>query len=252
MKSLYGAYGMGCLLLLGVACSSKTGVPICTRSSAPAPVPSTQVAGNAPSLTDKWEPAIQKFEQADRASPPPRDAVLFVGSSSIRMWKEVDQDFPGVPVINRGFGGSQISDSTRYLDRIIAPYQPRMIVFYAGDNDIAGGHTPQQVFADYQEFVRQVRGRLPHVPIAYISIKPSPARAKFLQATRQANELIRQYIATRKDLSYIDVFTSMLGADGQPRPELFTADRLHLNRQGYDLWTAQVAPFVQSVMKNNP
>src|ERR1041385_1910372 len=116
-----------------------------------------------PAPTNKWEADIKKFEEADRQNPPPKGAVLFVGSSSIRMWKDVAQDFPETKVINRGFGGSEIADSTYFVDRIVTPYQPRLIVFYAGDNDLAAGKTPQKVFEDYQAFVSRVREKMPNV-----------------------------------------------------------------------------------------
>lgn len=196
-------------------------------------------------IADKWETAISAFEKADRQNPPPRDAVLFIGSSSIRMWKDLATDFPDTQVINRGFGGSRIADSTRYIDRIVVPYHPRKIIMYAGDNDVAAGHTAQQVFEDYKEFVRQVRGKLPGVPIGYISIKPSPSRIARLEAMREANELIRKYAEQNKGLMYIDIFNPMLGQDGKPRPELFLKDNLHLNRQGYDLWKSIVAPYLK-------
>lgn len=222
------------LLLLGPAC-------------APREQAVTRPASSQPSAAkpDRWEAEIRKFVEADRESPPPRGAVLFIGSSSIRLWKDVAADFPDVHVINRGFGGSRIPDSTRYIDQIVAPYRPRVIVLYAGDNDLAGGHAPKRVFEDYVEFVQQVRRRLPNVRIAFISIKPSPARMVHFEAARQANELIRQYAAKHRGLVYIDVFTPMLGPDGKPRPELFVRDKLHMNRQGYDLWKAAVAPFLK-------
>lgn len=195
--------------------------------------------------TDKWEPHIAQFEEADRHSPPPADAALFVGSSSIRVWRTLAADFPHTPVINRGFGGSKIADCTYYIDRIVVPYRPRLVVLYAGDNDVASGRTPGEVFEDYRDFVRQVRRRLPEVPIAFISIKPSPARIQHLEAMRKANERIAAYAARKKDLIYIDVFSPMLGPDGAPRRELFVADRLHLSRAGYDLWTSIVAPYLE-------
>ncbi len=194
---------------------------------------------------DRWEPQIAAFEQADRDRPPPANAVLFVGSSSVRLWKDLSADFPGIPVINRGFGGSSIPDCTRYVDRIIAPYRPRLVVLYAGDNDIAAGRSPRRVFEDYKAFVRRVRSRLPDVPIAFISIKPSPARASRLEAMREANDLIRCYAATHRGLLYIDVFTPMLDPAGRPRADLFGPDRLHLNRKGYELWRGIVAPYLQ-------
>ncbi len=199
------------------------------------------------STENKWEPEIQQFENSDKKDPPPRGAVLFVGSSSIRMWKSLTEDLPGIKVINRGFGGSQIADSTFYVDRIVTPYRPTMIVFYAGDNDLFDGKTPQQVLEDYKAFVSRVRIKLPSTKIAFISIKPSPARASIVDQMRQANTLIRNYSSNDKRLLFIDVFTPMLGTDGNPRPELFGLDKLHMNRQGYELWKTVLAPYLSPI-----
>lgn len=191
-----------------------------------------------------WEQDIQKFEAADKANPPKPGAIVFVGSSSIEHWKDVASDFPDKRVLNRGFGGSRIADSTYYAGRIIVPYKPSMVVFYAGDNDINDGHSAQQVFDDYVAFVARVRKDLPATPIAYISIKPSPSRAKLLPVMKEANAKVRAYAATHPDLIYIDVASKMLDAGGQPRAELFLEDRLHMNRAGYDLWRGIIAPFL--------
>jgi lysophospholipase L1-like esterase len=194
--------------------------------------------------SDQWEPEIRRFEEADRASAPKPGAVLFVGSSSIRMWESLAADFPSQYVLNRGFGGSQIADATRYVDRIVTPYRPKMIVFYAGDNDLAAGRSPDQVLADFDAFVVRVRKDLPDVPIAFISIKPSPARASLLEKMREANAKVESYAKTHERVTYVDVFTPMLGKDGQPRPELFGPDKLHMNRAGYELWTKVVGPYL--------
>ena len=190
-----------------------------------------------------WEQDMQRFAALDAASPPPQHAVLFVGSSSIRLWDTLAADFPGVPVINRGFGGSELRDSTFYADRIVIPYAPRRIVIYAGENDLHAGRTPQQLEEDFRAFVRRVRRDLPKVRIAYISNKPSPSRANLLEAQRQANALIEAE-AGRLHVDYIDVFTSMLDTNGRPREELFGEDRLHMNRAGYELWRQKVAPYL--------
>ena len=191
-----------------------------------------------------WEQDIQKFEAADKANPPKPGAIVFIGSSSIEHWKDVASDFPDKRVLNRGFGGSRIADSTYYAGRIIVPYKPSMVVFYAGDNDINDGHSAQQVFDDYVAFVARVRKDLPATPIAYISIKPSPSRAKLLPVMKEANAKVRAYAATHPHLIYIDVASKMLDAGGQPRAELFLEDRLHMNRAGYDLWREIIAPFL--------
>lgn len=188
--------------------------------------------------TAKWETEIRAFEASDRTNPPVKHGILFIGSSSIRLWKTLAKDFPGEPVINRGFGGSRIADSTALANRIIFPYEPRTIVFYAGDNDIAQGHTPEQVVADYQTFVKTVRAKLPDVRIAFISIKPSPIRWNLRDKIESAN---RQIAAMKGDgLVFIDSYNAMLGADGKPRAEMFTSDRLHMNAAGYKLWTELV------------
>lgn len=196
-------------------------------------------------IANKWESEIAQFEASDRQNPPAKGAVLFIGSSSIAFWKSLAEDFPGVNVINRGFGGSEIADSTFYVDRIVVPYQPRMIVFYAGDNDLADNRTPQQVFDDYVAFVSQVHRVLPETKIAFISIKPSPSRASLIPMMKKANEMIKAYDSRDKSLIYIDVFTAMLDKDGNPRGELFGPDRLHMNRNGYNLWKSLITPYVQ-------
>jgi lysophospholipase L1-like esterase len=198
-----------------------------------------------PVVADKWEADIQKFEAADRQTPPAKGAIVFIGSSSIRMWKELAEDFPDSKVITRGFGGSQLADSTRYASRIVIPYQPRMVVLYAGDNDLASGKTPQQVFKNYQAFVRRVRATLPQVKIAYISIKPSLARLKLMEQMRATNALIRGFAAKGKNLIFIDVFTPMLNQAGEPRSELFLEDGLHMNRTGYAIWRNVIAPHLR-------
>jgi lysophospholipase L1-like esterase len=186
----------------------------------------------------KWEPEIKAFEASDRTNAPPKHAILFIGSSSIRLWKTLAKDFPGDPVINRGFGGSCIADATAFADRIVFPYEPRTIVFYAGDNDLAQGRTPERVAADYQTFVQTVHARLPDTRIAFLSIKPSPLRWHLRDKIESAN---RQIAAMKGDgLVYIDDYQAMLGADGQPRPEMFRPDHLHLNDKGYALWARLV------------
>jgi lysophospholipase L1-like esterase len=188
-----------------------------------------------------FEKEIQAFEAADRKQMPPSGGVLFVGSSSIRLWKTLAQDFPDAAVINRGFGGSKIPDSTRYAPKIVLPYKPKTVVFYAGDNDLAQGRTPEGVLEDFKAFVRTVHTELPQTRILFIAVKPSPSRWKIVEKVREANRLIREFTQTdAKRLGYIDVFTPMLGPDGQPRPELYVQDQLHMTPKGYELWTALV------------
>lgn len=225
----------GSFLILAtlLACVTQ---PALARESAP------RIPGQISS--SDWEADMRAFAATDVANPPPRHAVLFIGSSSIRMWGSLVTDFPGIAVINRGFGGSEIRDSTWYADRIVVPCRPRLIVFYAGENDLNNGRTPQQVRDDLRTFIARVRRDLPGVPIAYVSIKPSPSRAHLLPAIRQANALVRADLATMENASFIDVFTPMLGSDGQPRPSLYLPDRLHMTAEGYALWRGAIAPYL--------
>jgi len=169
----------------------------------------------------RFESDIVAFEQADLASPPPTDPVLFVGSSSVRMWSNLAAAFPDYPVINRGFGGSYMSDVLYYFDRVVAVYKPALVVVYEGDNDLAGGMSVDDVYADYMEFLALVAEKLPGAEVAFIATKPSPSRAAYLEVTRELNTRLQALADKAYHLWYIDVFTPMLGADGQPRPELF-------------------------------
>ncbi|MCP4246456.1 MAG: hypothetical protein GY778_05355 [bacterium] len=192
---------------------------------------------------DRWEAAIQQFEERDKTSPPPKGGIVFIGSSSIRKW-DLDQYFPGLQVVNRGFGGSQMADSVRYADRILIPYEPRVVVVYAGDNDINAGKSSGQVFADYQSFVTKVHGSLPKTKIIFVAIKPSLKRWNLVEKMRRANGMVREAAAKDPRLEYLDIDQPMMGADGRPRPELFAADGLHLSPQGYELWTSRLRPLL--------
>ena len=192
----------------------------------------------------QFETAIRAFEKADQTSPPPTNAILFIGSSSIRLWTNLAHDFPGKPVFNRGFGGSHISDAVHYVDRIVIPYWPRLIVFYAGGNDIHAGKTPEQVLGDFKAFVVKVHRQLPKVRIHFISIAPNPSRWKEVAKVKAANQLIADYISTNKSLTFIDVFSAMLGTDGLPR-DIYRADKLHMNLQGYEIWTKIIGPHLE-------
>jgi lysophospholipase L1-like esterase len=178
---------------------------------------------------------IAAFENYDRQNSFAKDSVLFVGSSSIRLWQTADS-FPDLPVINRGFGGSTIAHVNQYADRIVFKYKPRVIVFYSGDNDIAGGKSPDKVFADFSQFVDSVHERLPETQIIFLPVKPSIARWNVWPKMQTVNERVRDFTKNDKRLTYVDTATPMLGDDGKPRPELFRDDGLHLNNKGYALW----------------
>ncbi len=196
------------------------------------------------SAQDRWEETIQAFEAKDRAEPPPVNGIAFIGSSSIRGW-DLEKYFPGLPVYNRGFGGSQIADSVRYAGRILLPHKPRVVVLYAGDNDIASGKAPETVLADFRSFVAKVHGSLPETRIVFIAIKPSIRRWEMVEKMRKANRMIREVTAKDPRLEYVDVDGPMIGPDGKPRPELFADDGLHLSHEGYALWTSLVKPYLK-------
>jgi lysophospholipase L1-like esterase len=198
----------------------------------------------ASSQTDAWAQAMLAFERQDREAPPPADGVVFVGSSSIRLW-DLAKYFPGLPAINRGFGGSQIVDSANHIDLLVIRHKPRAVVFYAGDNDLAAGKTPRQVAADFRMFVAKLWAARPATPVAFIGIKPSIQRWSLIGKAREANALIRQYCDGDDHLAFVDVDGPMLGWDARPRKDLFVEDGLHLSPKGYELWTALVRPFLE-------
>lgn len=228
-----------CLILL-TACSSAS-----SKTSDASP---PQANSSPPQSSDsaRFESEIVAFEQADSVVRRRPGGVVFIGSSSIRRWDSLGDDFPGTAVINRGFGGSRLRDATYYADRIVVPYQPRAVVLYAGDNDLAEGRTPQQVRDDFAAFVAKVRASLPQVRLAFVSIKPSPARQALQAKAREANDLVRAWAGRQQGVDYLDVSTPMLD-DGQPRAELFVDDRLHMNRSGYAIWAGVVGPWLAAL-----
>ena len=218
-------------------------IAACGPTFGPAVPPAVPAPASA---SAQWESEIAQFEVADRTNPPRPGGVVFVGSSSIRMWPDLRADFPGVDVVQRGFGGSEIADAVYYAPRIVLKYHPRLIVFYAGDNDIANGKSPETVFRDYASFVALVERALPDTRIAFISIKPSGSRWALVDKMRAANAMIRDYIAHDPRQVYVDVFTPMLGPNGLPRDELFVEDKLHMTPAGYALWRNLLTPIVRA------
>lgn len=188
----------------------------------------------------RWEKDIAVFQASDATNAPPPGGVIFVGSSSIRLWKSLPRDFPGVPVANRGFGGSQLADVVHYADRIVVPYRPRQVVIYAGGNDINDGKSPEVVFGDFVALVKKLRRELPGARLAYISSAPNPKRWEQVEKVRRLNDLARGY-ARRHRVDFIDVFPLMLGADGLPKPDIYVEDRLHMNERGYAIWKEAVS-----------
>lgn len=183
-----------------------------------------------------WEEEIRTFEASDRQNPPPSGAILFVGSSSIRMW-DLKKYFPDVPTINRGFGGSEMADSLAFAERIITPYRPWTIVIYAGDNDIAAGKSPAKVAEDFARFVEKVRSSLAETPIVTISIKPSIARWALHGKMADANQRIESFAALANAVYFVDIAAEMLDEQRRPDSTLFVEDGLHLSERGYEVWT---------------
>ncbi len=197
---------------------------------------------------DKWEKTIQVFEDWDSKNSFPLDGVLFVGSSSIKLWPTRER-FGEFPVINRGFGGSHVSNVNYFVHRIVLPYKPRVIVLYAGDNDIASEKTPQRVFNDYRKFVRLVHRELPPTKIIYIYIKPSRSRWSLWPLMNEVNSMIKKFSDKDKRLFVFDSATPLLGSDGKPDEQFFLKDNLHLNSKGYDVWTRAIKPIVKEAFK---
>jgi lysophospholipase L1-like esterase len=216
-----------------------------------------------------WEREIRNYEKQDIENPPREGAILFTGSSSIRYWKTMKEDMAPLHVLNRGFGGSRIIDVIHYLDRIVFPYKPKAIVFYASENDLSGlfytkKKTSEEVRDDFQEFCEKVHGQLPEVPIYFISIKPPKRRKNLWDEMKRANSLIAEFCSSNILLQYIDIVSliaefcssnillqyidivpPMLNAEGSTRPELFKWDGIHMNELGYEIWTSIVKPILQ-------
>lgn len=194
----------------------------------------------------RWEKDITAFERQDKMKAPPKNPIVFVGSSSILFW-DLSKSFPRLPAINRGFGGSQLADVVHFTPRIVLKYEPRLIVLYAGDNDLAAGKTPERVRDDFRAFVKLVHEKLPKMRIIFISIKPSLFRWSLIDKIRKANALVEAECKNDENLVYLDLVSPMLGDDGKPRRELFALDGLHLNAKGYALWAERLKPHLEAV-----
>jgi lysophospholipase L1-like esterase len=190
----------------------------------------------------KWQKEILAFAKQDAEKAPPANPIVFTGSSSIRMWKTLAEDFPGLPVMNRGFGGSEVFDSFNYAHLTVLQYLPRHIVMYAGGNDINAGKTPQRVLADFKSFVARVHAALPECRISYISNAPNPKRWALIEQMRECSRLIEEFTKTDMRLQFINVYPHMLGPDGMPKPDIFLKDQLHMNEKGYAIWKEVIGP----------
>lgn len=186
---------------------------------------------------------IRAFQEADQANPPALGGILFLGSSSIRMW-DLEKFFPGLNALNRGYGGSYISDSIYYADQILLPYEPGSVVFYAGDNDLAAGKSPEQVFSDYKEIASIINENLPDTDFIFVAIKPSIARYNLINSIRRVNGWIKEFCQGNPRLFFLDIDAPMLDGDGRPNPELFKEDGLHMNDAGYKIWSDMLRPML--------
>jgi lysophospholipase L1-like esterase len=217
-----------CFLVLAIGSLAAALAQEATKSPAKADAP------------DKWDKEIAAMLAKDEKDPPPKRGIVFVGSSSIRLW-DLKKSFPDLPVVNRGFGGSQIHDATKYATKIVTPLTPKLVIFYSGDNDIKSGKTPEKTAADFAEFCQVVHKELPYTPIWFIAIKPSPSRWSIYEEQKTANRLIRRDCEKdSKRLLYIDIVPAMLGADGAPIKDLFVKDMLHMSPAGYAIWNDQI------------
>lgn len=192
----------------------------------------------------RFESQVSAYEAEDQSTPFPEGAVLFVGSSSVRMWKTVDNDFPQVPVVNRGFGGSQFSDLLYYLDRLVTCYKPSKIFIYEGDNDISSGKKPQQIVKEAIEVRQRIAQSLPGVPVFFIAAKPSVARWKLRKKYQQLNSQLAIYAANTPGTGFVNVWDPALDANGEVLTDIFLEDNLHMNEKGYAIWKAAIDPFM--------
>ncbi len=192
----------------------------------------------------RWQADIDAFIALDESEPPRPGRIVFVGSSSIRLWN-LQKSFPELSCLNRGFGGSEIADSTHYFTELVGKHKPPIVVFYAGDNDVANGNSAEQVHADFRAFTEKFKADLPGSQLLYIAIKPSIARWNMAETMQAANAMIAADCAADEQLTFVDVWPVMLGDKGQPNPDLFLEDGLHMNDKGYVLWAELLGPHLK-------
>jgi lysophospholipase L1-like esterase len=206
----------------------------------------------SPALAEKFEKQVLAYEAEDRANPPPAHAILFAGDSQFYRWKTIHEDLPGYTLINRGIDSFQFRDLLKYADRLVTPYKPRLIVLHVGGNDVHNGRTPAQVLEDFKTFVTVVRAKLPGVPIIFSSITPGPGRWDEAPQRRETNRAIGEYIASRPDLKFIDLWDAMLTRDGKPREDIWVEDRVHPNHAGYLIRVQLTRPLLGPIDQKRP
>ena len=209
-----------------------------------APSLSAQVADPDP---QRFAEAFANFAAWDAKNAVPRNGILFVGSSSIVRWNTAAA-FPDLPVINRGFGGSQASDVVPWVEKAVLQYDPSVVVYYEGDNDVNAGKKADQIFGDMREFMEAVTRADPSTQIVMISVKPSLSRWQYWSEMQATNRMLEDYVASHRNVHFVDVGTDMLGSDGQPIPNLFVEDGLHMTQAGYDIWNRIVGPVLTDLL----
>lgn len=207
---------------------------------------SASIAASAQTTVPPFRKEIDAFKKKDSAQMPAKNSILFVGSSSFTKWTDVQDYFPGYPILNRGFGGSSLPDLIRYVDEVIIPYGPKQIVIYCGENDVAGSDTiaPQTVLQRFQQLFSLIRNKLPMVPIAFVSLKPSVSRWKLEWKMVETNKLIKEFLRQQSNTSFINIHDAMLNPDGTVMTDIFIADNLHMNAKGYKIWQPIIQPYL--------
>jgi len=192
---------------------------------------------------DKWQDEIKAFDKLN-GDAPAQGGILFTGSSSIKLWKDPAKDFNNFDILNRGFGGSQIIDLIENFDQVILKYHPKKIVIYSGDNDVQAGKSSEVVFGDFCTLFGMIKAKLPDARVYYIAIKPSLNRWSKVLEMKKANTMINEYLNTKSNGNFVDIFSPMIGTEGKPCKKWFIEDGLHMTKEGYALWTEILAPFI--------
>ena len=231
------------IFVLVLACAFS-GLPAARCQSVAPPDPPPVVAAPNPPIANPFESEVSALEARLSQLPISSSPVVFYGSSSIRLWKSLQQDFSGYAVLNCGFGGSRLTDCVRYANRIVLPRKPSAIVIYAGDNDLAIGTPPEKVFQSFKQLFAIFRTYSPSIPIAFVSVKPSPARLMFLENILRFNRLVDDFLKTQSQTEYIDVCSDMLGQDRKPIQALFVSDQIHLSPAGYQILRKEIGEFL--------
>jgi lysophospholipase L1-like esterase len=194
-----------------------------------------------------WEKEMAAFKKMDEENPPQAGLTLFVGSSTFTVWKSMQEDMPDIPLINRGFGGSQVTDLIEHFDTVIAPYNPKQIVIYEGDNDLASSKTPELVLSNYKKLLERIREQYAQVPVTVVSVKPSEARRDVIGKMNELNQKLNVWASLTENLYYLNTFDITVNGEGKPIPEYYQKDNLHLNQAGYKAWARKIAEHIKKV-----